>query len=96
MPKFNIVLTESAQIDLQQIESNLRLKLLKKLKILENSPFPISTVKSIRKIKASHKIALFRLRFGTYRIIYYIKDKMVYVLAVVQRKEFEEAIKNII
>jgi len=44
-----------------------------------------------KKIKISRKIPLFRLRFGQYRIIYYVRDNVIYILAVVRRKEFDSA-----
>jgi len=94
LPRFRVVITDSGKKDLEGIQANLRAKLLQKLKILETSPFP--TVKSIKKIKISRKIPLFRLRFGQYRIIYHVRDNVVYILAVVHRKEFDSAIKDVI
>ncbi|MEA1965556.1 MAG: type II toxin-antitoxin system RelE/ParE family toxin [Candidatus Aerophobetes bacterium] len=97
MAKFRLEITNTGERDLRQIEPKLKLKLLKKIKILEDSPFPTSTTKStVRKIKASRKIPLFRLRFSSYRAIYYIRENTVYILAVVHRKDFDEAIKNIV
>ena len=94
MPRFRVVITDTAKKDLHSLEANLRAKLLQKLKILETSPFP--TVKSIKKIKISRKIPLFRLRFGQCRIIYHIRENVVYIFAVIHRKEFDSAIKDLI
>ncbi|MCD6471681.1 type II toxin-antitoxin system RelE/ParE family toxin [Candidatus Aerophobetes bacterium] len=94
MAKFKVVIADIGKKDLWKIEANLRIKLLQKLKILENSPLP--TAKSVKKIKISHKIPLFRLRFGNYRIIYHIRDTVVYIFAVVHRKDFDNIIKSII
>jgi len=85
-----VVGTDTGKRDLYPLEATLRLKLLQKLKILETSPFP--TVKSIKKIKISRKIPLFRLRFGQYRIIYHVRDNVIYVFAVIHGKEFDSAI----
>ena len=90
MPRFRVVITDSGKKDLEGIQA----KLLQKLKILETSPFP--TVKSIKKIKISRKIPLFRLRLGQYRIIYHVRDNVVYILVVVHRKEFDSVIKDVI
>lgn len=94
MPRFRVVITDTGKKDLDSLEANLRAKLLQKLKILETSPFP--TVKSIKKIKISRKIPLFRLRFGQYRIIYHIRENVVYIFAVIHRREFDSAIKDLI
>jgi len=95
LAKFRLEITNTAEKDLRQIEPKLKLKLLKKIKILENSPFSAPATKSnIRKIKASPKIPLFRLRFSSYRVIYYVRENTVYILSVVHRKDLDEAIKN--
>ncbi len=44
-----------------------------------------------KKIKISRKIPLFRFRFGQYQIIYYVRGNVVYILAVIRRKEFDSA-----
>ena len=94
MPRFRVVITDTAKKDLHHLQANLRTKLLRELKILETSPFP--TIKSIKKIKISRKIPLFRLRFGQYRIIYHMRKNVVYIFAVIHRKEFDSAIKDLI
>ena len=94
MPRFRVVITDTGKKDLDSLEASLRTKLLQKLKILETSPFP--TIKPIKKIKISRKIPLFRLRFGQYRIIYHIRENVVYIFAVIHRREFDSAIKDLI
>lgn len=94
LPRFKVVITHTGKDDLQQIEASSRLKLLQKLKILETSPFP--TIKPIKKIKLSHKIPLFRLRCGDYRVIYHIRDATVYIFAVIHRKKFDNAVKAVV
>lgn len=94
MPKFRVIITGPGKKNLGEIDTNPRLKILQKLKILETSPFP--TIKSIKKIKESRKIPLFRLRFGDYRIIYHIRDTKVYIFAIIHRKSFDSAMKTVI
>jgi len=94
LPKFRVVITDIGKKDLQQIKADLRAKLLENLKILESSPFP--TIKPIKKIKASRNIPLFRLRSGDYRIIFHVRDTTVYVFTVINRKDFDSAIKNVV
>lgn len=92
MPKFKIVVTDDAKRDLRQIERNLRQKILQKFKILETSPFP--TIKPVKKIEASCKIPLFRLRAGDYRIIYHVRGRTVGIITIVHRKDFDNAVKT--
>lgn len=92
--KFKVIVTEPAEKNLFQIESSARLMILQKLKILETSPFP--TIKSIRKIKASGRTSLFRLRIGNYRAIFHVSQAVVYVLAVIDRKDLDKAIQNLV
>lgn len=94
MPKFRVIITGPDKKNLGKIGTNSRLKILQKLKILETSPFP--SIKSIKKIKESRKIPLFRLRSGDYRIIYHIRGTTVYIFAVIHRKNFDGAIKTVI
>jgi len=94
LPKFRVIITGPGKKNLGEIDTNLRLKILQKLKTLETSPFP--TTKSIKKIKESRKIPLFRLRSGDYRIIYHIRDTKVYIFAIIHRKNFDSAVKTVI
>lgn len=94
MPKFRVIITGPGKKNLGKIDTNSRLKILQKLKILKSSPFP--TIKSIKKIKESRKIPLFRLRSGDYRIIYHIRNTTVYIFAVIHRKNFDGAVKTVI
>ena len=45
---------------------------------------------------SDESLPLFRLRFGQYRIIYHIRENVVYIFAVIHRKEFDSAIKDLI
>ncbi len=92
MEEFRVAVTDSAKKDLKKLSPKLRKKLLQSLKILEISPF--ATIKPIKKIKASRKIALYRFRFGEYRVIYHIRGNKVYILAVIHQRDFEKELRS--
>lgn len=94
MGEFRVTVTDSAKKDLRKLSPELRKKLLQNLKILEISPF--ATIKPIKKIKTSRKIALYRFRFSEYRVIYHIREDKVYILAVIHRRDFEKGLKSIL
>jgi len=50
----------------------------------------------LEKIKGSKKIPLFRLRIGSYRVIYYVKESTAFILVVVNKREFEKELKVLV
>ena len=91
---FEVRLTKTAEEDLQKIALKTEARILEKIKILETTPFP--TIKPIKKIKGSKKIPLFRLRIGNYRVIYCIKESTVFVLIIVNKREFDKELRGLI
>lgn len=88
---FKVRLTKTAEEDLQKIALKTQARILEKIKILEATPFP--TIKPIKKIKGSKKLPLFRLRIGSYRVIYYVKESTVFILVVVNKREFDKELR---
>jgi len=88
---FEVRLTKTAEEDLQEIALKTQARILEKIKILEATPFP--TIKPIKKIKGSKKLPLFRLRIGSYRVIYYVKESTVFILVVVNKREFDKELR---
>jgi len=88
---FKVRLTKTAEEDLQEIALKTQARILEKIKILEATPFP--TIKPIKKIKGSKKLPLFRLRIGSYRVIYYVKESTVFILVVVNKREFDKELR---
>ena len=94
LPIFEVRLTKTAEEDLQELTVKTQARILEKIKILEITPFP--TIKPIKKIKGSKKIPLFRLRIGSYRVIYYVKESTVFVLIIVNKREFDKELRGLI
>lgn len=93
MDEFRVVFTNSAEKDINQFSPSVRLSVLQAVKTLEINPFPRGNV--IKKLKGS-KTPLYRLRVGDYRVIFRISDKCVEVFAVIDRKDLEQALRNIL
>jgi len=91
---FEVRLTKTAEEDLQKIALKTQASILEKIKILETTPFP--TIKPIKKIKGSKKIPLFRLRIGNYRVIYYVKESTVFILIIVNKREFDKELRVLV
>ena len=64
-------------------------QILDEIEILEVTPWPGPP--AVKKIKDN----LYRLRSGSYRIIYERKKSMVYVLRIVDRKELERTLQKL-
>jgi mRNA-degrading endonuclease RelE of RelBE toxin-antitoxin system len=94
LPLFEVRLTKTAEEDLQKIALKTQARILEKIKILEATPFP--TIKPIKKIKGSKKIPLFRFRIGSYRVIYYVKESTVFILIVVNKREFDKELRVLV
>ena len=48
-------------------------------------------VKKIKSVKG-----FLRLRSGSYRIIFYVRNKWLYIVNIVHRKDWEETLKNLL
>lgn len=91
--KFRVFLLAGAQKDLHKLSPEVRLQILTKMKALEANPLP--TGKSDIKILHGFRPVLLRFRSGNYRVVYRLKDKVVEVIAVVDRKELEPALRRL-
>jgi len=63
--------------------------------MLEENPFPER--KAIKRLRVKTKTGepLYRLRAGDYRVIYLIKERRVFILMVVHRRDLERTIKEL-
>jgi len=68
---YEIRFSEKAEKDFSKIPKNDIIKILDKIELLSENPYPAD----YKKIKASDE-NLYRIRQGDYRIIYSIKDKI--------------------
>ncbi|MBN1870000.1 MAG: type II toxin-antitoxin system RelE/ParE family toxin [Candidatus Omnitrophica bacterium] len=82
MGKYKIEIKRSAVKEIQQIPPKDLKKILNKIESLSGNPRPFGC----RKLSAEEK---YRIRYGSYRILYMIEDNVliVYVVKVGQRKD---------
>ncbi len=92
MDKFVLTLAPSAVRDLDRLDDKTVRKILGKLSTLENDPFPKG--KLIRKIKGK-KSVFYRLRIGKYRVFYFIEEREVVILKVIDKKDADKFIKTL-
>lgn len=78
--------------ELDELPPDAALEVAKTLKILEAAPLPIgkSRIKKLRGFTPP----LYRLRVGSYRVLYRIEGNEVVVLRVIDRKELEKELKR--
>ena len=91
--RFSVLILKGAQKDLLGLSPAIRLQILAKMKSLETGPLP--TGKSDVKILHGFRPVLFRLRSGDFRVVYRLKEKVVEVVAVVNRKELETMLRRL-
>ena len=91
--RFSVLILKGAQKDLLGLSPAIRLQILAKMKSLETGPLP--TGKSDIKILHGFRPVLFRLRSGDFRVGYRLKEKVVEVVAVVNRKELETLLRRL-
>jgi len=90
--RFSVQLTQSASDDLNRIPDELRAKILSAIQGLSSNPFLSGG--DIKKLKG-FKAPLYRLRSGDFRIVYQIKDPVVTVMRIIDRKELERILKRL-
>jgi len=92
MNSFQVVLTEHAIADLEEVSQELREQIQRDLKTLQTSPFPSGT--QIKRLKG-FRPPIYRLRSGDFRVLYHIREDEVTVLRVIDRKLLERVIKRL-
>ena len=76
---YNIEWKEHALQDLENLESSIARRILKKVEELSENPFS----RDIKKLKGSSD---FRLRVGDYRVIFFIEQNTIQILKIGHRK----------
>ena len=92
MSRFQVVLTEHAIADLEEVSKEIRGRIQRDLKALQTSPLPSGT--QIKRLKG-FRPPIYRLRSGDFRVLYRIRDDKVTVLRVIDRKLLERVIKRL-
>jgi mRNA interferase RelE/StbE len=92
MSRFQVQLTEHAVDDLKNISEKLRNQIHNDLEALESAPFPAGArIKRLRRFRPP----IYRLRSGDFRILYQIRENMVTILRVINRKLLDRVLKRI-
>jgi mRNA-degrading endonuclease RelE of RelBE toxin-antitoxin system len=89
---FSIQITQSAFHDLNNIQNDLRNKILLDIRNLSSDPFLFGS--NIKKLKG-FKPPLYRLRSGDHRILYRVQGQLITIMRVIDRKELERVIKRL-
>ncbi|MBI3258291.1 MAG: type II toxin-antitoxin system RelE/ParE family toxin [Ignavibacteriae bacterium] len=85
MSKYKIQIAESAEKSLAKIPKRDRSKIIEKIESLKEDSRPTGYIK----LKGSSKVALYRIRYGDYRMVYTVKDEnlIILILEIGNRKE---------
>jgi mRNA interferase RelE/StbE len=92
MNRSQVVLTDHAIADLEEVSREIRKQIQRDLKTLQTSPLPSGTqIKRLRGFRPP----IYRLRSGDYRVLYHIREDRVTVLRMIDRKLLERVIKRL-
>jgi len=91
---FKVIFSESAQRDIQNLEADDALRLVKDVKsYLQKSPLPFGKNR-IRKL-SGFKPPLYRIRSGDFRAYYRIISRDVVILAITHKKDSEKYLRKL-
>jgi len=92
--KFKVVFTPAAERDIEKLEADVALRLVRDLKTyLETAPFPIGKTR-VKKL-TDFDPPLYRLRSGEFRAYYRIISQKVIILAITHKKDSQEILRKI-
>ena len=92
--RFEVIFSESAQRDIQNLEAEDALRLVKDItNYLEKSPLPFRKAR-IKKL-SGFKPPLYRLRSGDFRAYYRIISRDVVILAITHKKDSEKYLRRL-
>ena len=83
--KFKVLVSKLARKQLEILGKELQKRIKKSLKVLEKNPFEKRSGADIKYLIGFDDPKLYRLRVGSYRIIYTIEDKVVKVTKLSKR-----------
>ena len=93
MAKHAVELSSRALADLGAVSRDIAARISKKLRELEENPFPRGdTVKQLQ----GFETPTYRLRIGDYRAIYRIRGAVVAVLRIIHRSELDRALHDLV
>ena len=91
MPKYRLIIPKTVRTQLMGLPKGLRLRILQRIKTLEDNPLPYgNTIKRLRGMAEP----LYRLRVGDYRVIFHLEGTKVRVEQVVHRRDLDRALRT--
>ncbi len=87
MTKYRVLLSESAVSQLSLLDGKQKSRVRKALFTLEDDPFRRRSGTDIKRLLTPSEPALFRLRIGDYRAIYFVIDQEVRVTEIIHRSK---------
>ena len=85
MKKFNVLISETAQKQLYELDLKFAENIKLSLKELGANPFRSRSGADIKKLKGSRKPEMYRLRIGNFRAIYAVIGNDVKVTEIIKR-----------
>ena len=82
---------DKAQKDLEDTDPPIRLRIVEKLRILEENPFPDGKTK--KKLKGHEK--LYELKISDWRAVYSIEGQKVIVKRIIHRRELHRSLRKL-
>lgn len=92
MTKFKVLISETARRQLTGLPPDMRSKIKRKLRKLEEDPYRARAKVDIKKLKGPNK-DYFRLRIGNYRAIYVIEENNIMIAKILPRSKAYEWIE---
>ena len=87
MKTFKILVSETAQKALAELDIKISAKIKSSLRELSSDPFRSRSGADIKKLHGCREPAMYRLRIGDFRVIYFIDENNVKVTDVISREK---------
>ena len=85
MAKFNVLLSRTAEKELNSLDKKTQERVRAGLKELENDPFQPRPKADIKKLHKMSKHELYRLRIGNYRAVYAVENTDIKITRIIRR-----------
>lgn len=85
MTRYSVLLSKTAVAQLTLLDSKQKRRIKSRLQELEDDPFHRRSGADIKRLITHDEPALFRLRIGDYRVIYFVADYDVRVTEIIHR-----------
>ena len=87
MTKFNILLSKTAEKELNSLEKTVQERIRSALRELESDPSQARPKADIKKLHKMSKHEFYRLRVGNYRIVYFVENPSAKIIKIFTRSK---------